>query len=265
MIILIYYISKYLYIKSSVIWFSMITAGVISFIFSLILITKNIKFENGYHILHRINWTRLYTIANYIKPLILLTFFQWVINYFDRYFINQYFPIEDVGVYGMGYNIGSKTLLLASPFISYLFPVLYEKWNKNNNLIELNNLVKNPLYIYFTTCTIACISIFIFKTQIGELFLSTSYARSFTIIPMISMSSIFVGAIYFYYMKFYVINKIKYILYHTIIGALFNISLNLVLYYFFRSIIAVAFANILSTCIQFLAANFFFKKLNLLK
>lgn len=180
----------------------------------------------------------------FVWPLVLLSFFSWVNNYFDRYVIDYFLNTESVGVYSANYSLGSKFFLLLSPvFLSVLTPKIYS----DSSIEKKTQDLKKTIIVYFAIGFILLFFIFHLKDFIGSVFLSNFYKDGFFIIFWAALGFLFFTASSFYDLLLYKTKKTKQILVSNIFSSLVNVLLNILLI----DSLGI-FGAILSTVVSFL-------------
>ncbi len=195
----------------------------------------------------------------YTKPLLLLSIFGWINNYADRYILNYFYSIEQVGYYSVGYGLGSKISLLNTPFLLFLTPKVLEivREKRDNSLIHA--IIKKALIPYLVIGSFACLFLFLEYQWVGSTFLDRQFEPGFKIIPIIGLSFFILTSVYLFETKFYANGTTKYILWHNMVGGVFNIILNIIMIPHF-GILGAAWATLISFTIQFLCVLWLFSK-----
>jgi O-antigen/teichoic acid export membrane protein len=198
-------------------------------------------------------------LLKYLTPLFILAFVGWINNYGDRYLIKYLMDDFEVGLYSAGYGLGSKTSFVVSPVLIYLTPKIYQKINES--IKEVDQLILSILLKYFVGGALICVVMYFMQDFIGYFFLSPDYKNGFVLIPIIAFAFLFYNSVFIIETKFYAQGNTKFVLYHNIVGAVANLSLNLLLIPRF-GIKGAGYACILSFSMQFLSALYLMKKNN---
>ena len=77
-------------------------------------------------------WPRASIVRRYLAfgvPLALSGLGYLIVNYGDRYFINYFMGIGQVGTYAAAYAVGSLTIVLCTPIDYVLYPAIAAEWN----------------------------------------------------------------------------------------------------------------------------------------
>ncbi len=193
---------------------------------------------------------RFTALIRYVKPLMLLPVFIWIVNNLDRYLIDYFYSKEEVGIYSAAYSIGAKIfLLLAGGIIAYLNASVYKQVadpSQRENVYR-DTVRRLGAYILFGFGIV--VVIWFASDLIGRILLSAKYEASFALIPYLAMANLLVTSLFFIEQVIYALGDTKVVLYHYIVGAISNIGLNLLLIPGW-GVFGAAWAMILSTCIQ---------------
>lgn len=190
-------------------------------------------------------------------PLMFLAIWTWVNNYFDRFVIEHYMQLKDVGIYNANYGVGSKFFLLLNPiFLVLLTPLVYQKNTINFKKKTIKRYVKVYSLIAVPILTIVWLS----KNHIGNILLSDFYREGFYLIFWVCVAYFIITATYLYESLIYVELKTNYILYGNILGAIVNVVLNIILIPII-GLNGAIFATIASAIIRFLFIYSKFSKL----
>lgn len=198
---------------------------VIGFAASSLLFISKYKFTtiNSYQISF-INFLKKY--IKYSLPLIILAFWGWINNYFDRFAIEYFMDVKAVGIYNANFSVGSKFFLLLNPFfLTILTPKIY---TNTSSKLKKDTIKKYCKYYTITSLPLLLI-IFLFNDYIGILLLSKNYESGFYIIFWISVGYFLMTLSYLVEVIFYAEGKTKIILISNIFSAIANILLNIIL------------------------------------
>jgi len=229
---------------------------IVGFLFGTLLFLPyyKIRFPSS----HKISFYNF--IKKYVKygwPLMILAFWSWINNYFDRFAIEYFLDINSVGIYNANYAVGSKFFLLLNPFfLTLITPSIY-----NSVSISIRKeTIKKYSKLYFLSAIPILISIFFLGDYIGLFLLSKRYESGFYLIFWISLAYFFLTLVYLYETIFYAESKTKVILYSNIISAVFNILLNILLIPLY-GLNGAFIATLISFLIRLLVVKFYFNKL----
>lgn len=213
-----------------------------------------VKFVSSFNISFK-NFFKKYFL--FAWPLITLAFWGWVNNYSDRFFIEHYLDVKQVGIYNANYSLGSKFFLLLNPlFLTLLVPKIY-----SNTSAEKRKRVINKYVGFYILISIPILVLVYFTSNfIGLILLSKSYESGFYMIFWIAVAYFFLTLVFLYETIFYADGNTKVILYSNFIAAIFNIALNAILIPSY-GLDGAIMSTLLSFIIRFFVIQFYFKKL----
>ncbi|MBD2704800.1 polysaccharide biosynthesis C-terminal domain-containing protein [Spirosoma sp. BT702] len=196
----------------------------------------------------------------YVWPLMSLAVWNWLINYADRQLIKYYMTDTDVGQYVMGYSLGSKLLLLVAPLIAFLSPIVFRFKSDGYSDGHVNKFLVPYLKQYAAVVGSVCLLFVGLHRLIGATFLSSTYESAYVVGPIVAVGYLFLTCIQVLEIKWYAYGQTRFILWHTVVGAIVNVLLNIVLIPRL-GIVGAALATLLGFAIQFLAVLYlFFRK-----
>ena len=159
-------------------------------------------------------------------PLMFLALWAWINNYFDRYAIEYFLSIEEVGVYNASYGVGSKFFLLLSPiFVVLLTPTVYSPIKR----AEKKSVIQNYGFYYLIVGILVLLIVYFLKDFLGYILLSESYKEGFYLIFWIALAFFMLTLAQLFELYFYSELKTKIILIGNVLSAVVNIILNIVL------------------------------------
>jgi len=178
-------------------------------------------------------------------PLMFMAIWAWCNNYFDKYAIEYFLTMEDVGNYNASYSVGSKFFLFLSPlFMILLTPMVYSVSHLN---VKKHTIQKYSLY-YLIFAIPILVAIYYLKDFIGSILLSENYKAGFSIIFWIALAFFIYTLTKLFELLFYAEQRTKVIMTGNIISAILNIFLNVLLIPIWGLLGAA-----LATCIGFTA------------
>ncbi|MHA1679122.1 MAG: lipopolysaccharide biosynthesis protein [Promethearchaeota archaeon] len=197
----------------------------IIFIFFLILfLSKNkkklfkVKFDKKY----------LFSGLNFGVPLIFIMIAQWVITASDRYIINFFFDVVQVGYYSYIYSLIFFIFTASSQTSSVLSIYMIESKNKNDS--SRGNFLFNALLKYGMLVIFPCIFGFLVLQSEIVLFISgIKYLNSLYIVPVLIFFPLFALIIQALHNLLILKKETKLISGIYLIGLLTNILLNFIL------------------------------------
>ena len=191
-------------------------------------------------------------------PMIPSLLSAWILNLSDRIFIERYFDLNDVGLYSMGYKIGSLVLVFASAFNLAYGPIFYKLASSENQDLAKKKLKQyNHLFVLVLILVVFLISFF--SKEAILLLLDPKYFEAYKIIPIIAFSCLISQTTGLLNLSIYQNKKTLQMMYMILGGAGFNIFMNFVLVPKYGPYGAAA-ATVLSFCFLFLLQYNYSKK-----
>ncbi len=160
-------------------------------------------------------------------PTIFIGLGYYLMTSIDKLFINKYGTLGDVGIYTLGYKLGTMIhILFILPFSQIYAPMRME-YRHDSNARELYRLI---LTYYFVIGTFITVAISLFSHELLKLISGQKdYIVAYKIIPIVMLAHLIYGVINIIDNGIYFSRKIYY---HAIIfwvSVVFNASLNYLL------------------------------------
>jgi len=142
-------------------------------------------------------WTRFKVSTEVLKkmlifglPYIPTSFFGFIINNSDRYFLAAYTDLDEVGVYSLGFKIGMFGLMLImEPLSNVWMPFLFDNYNKENGPVLLSKLLTINVLVGFA----AGLAISMAAPIVIPWISSEPYHSAYKLVPYICLASVFFG------------------------------------------------------------------------
>jgi O-antigen/teichoic acid export membrane protein len=200
----------------------------------IIIYVKRIKFL--------FSWNKFREMARFCIPLIPASFFMFSMHYSDRFFIQKYVNLNDVGIYSLGYKFGMIiSILISQPF--------FRIWNTKRFEIEKENNAPYTFGKFFTYYLLimlfAGLGISLFSKEVILLMAPPNYSNASKIISLIAISYIAYGVANFFTLGTMITFQTKMIAYSHFSAAIFNIFSNMLFIKYF-GIEGAALSTILS-------------------
>ena len=156
-------------------------------------------------------------------PFIISGLGAFILTYADRYFLNYYQKLSEVGIYALGYKFG---------FLLMMFPVrpIFSIW-----MVQRFELVKTPDYtatfnrfflLFMIITTAAVLFISLFSRDVIVIMADPAFWEAFRIIPIVVAAYLFQACTDFFNFGIYHSGKTKHIAYGTALSALTIIFLS---------------------------------------
>lgn len=183
-------------------------------------------------------------LVHYSLPLIPGVLALFVMNYSDRFILNYYLPLEQVGIYALAYKFGFLiTVIIIEPFALVWTAKMFNIYSQPDSQITLNRILVG---FGFTLSTFALV-ISYFSKEVVYIASPESYHDAARVIPFIVSGYFFYGLLRIIYTPLYARKKTGTISKINVVAALTNFGLNILLI----PIIGI-FGAALSTYISFM-------------
>lgn len=195
------------------------------------------------------SWRKLKEIMSFGLPLMPATLGLYIMHFSDRFFIQKFCSLNDVGIYSLGYKFGMiLTILVSGP--------IFRIWDTQRFEIakaEDGEKVFRKIFTYYSGIMIfAGLSISVFINEIFSIMAAREYQSGTAVVPLIVLSYILYGMANFFSLGIMITNKTKYAAYIHLSVAGLCILFNM----FFISRYGVMGAAI-STLLSFLFLSIF--------
>ncbi len=189
----------------------------------------------------------------YSLPLVPHFLSQWVLSASDRIILGRHVPLADIGVYQVGYQIGSVMLLLAIAGNNAIMP-MYGRLDVTNHR-NVEKLMRMVTY-YVLGLTAAGTGIVMFSREAIYLLTPADYHGANIVAPLVVLGCFFMG-LYFIPVSVLILiaGNTRPVPVCTLIAALTNLGLNLWLIPKY-GIVAAAATTAFSYFVMFLGISF---------
>lgn len=169
---------------------------------------------------------KLKEMLKYGIPLIPSAIGMFLITFADRFFLQKYSSLSEVGIYSLGYNFGYIiSFLVVQPFLLTWQAQMFEI-AKKKNAEEIFSRV-------FTYCSfiliLTALALSILSKDLLKIIATPAFFNAYKVIPIIASSYVLHGIYFNFYVGFLIEKKTKYV--GGIVGftAVVNIILNFIL------------------------------------
>jgi O-antigen/teichoic acid export membrane protein len=220
--------------------------GVLGILYSSLVSSGTMAVVLTINTLREVGWgfsrAKLGAMIRYGLPLIPVSLGMFVLNFSDRFFLQHYANLTEVGIYSLGYKFGMASgVLITSPFLLFWGAYAYEVVERPDG----RRLVAR-LQVYFTTVLLAStLAISMFAEPLVRLMCPPDYWRAAHVIPIVGLAYVLVGLSYFFRVGLQYTKQTKYLGYAVGASALLNVPLNFLLIPRFHAM-GAAWATLLS-------------------
>lgn len=185
---------------------------------SLLLVTSRLKLA--------FSFKKLRGMVGFGIPLVPATIGMFIMHFSDRFFVQKYCNLSDLGLYSLGYKFGMILGVIVSA------PIL-RIWDTQRFEIAKTKEAKQVfgrMFTYYSLVVVfAGLGISVFIREIISIMAAAEYRGAVVVTPLIVLSYIFYGISNFLLLGITITNKTKYIAYIQLSAAAVNILLNMYL------------------------------------
>jgi O-antigen/teichoic acid export membrane protein len=167
-----------------------------------------------------------------------------IITASDRYIINFFLGIFNVGVYSAAYGIGHLVFLLVTPIQLILSPQLSKLYDKGE-IEEIKTSLSYSLKFFLLLAIPAVVGLTVLAKQILVLLTTKEFITGSSVIPLIALSALFAGLFQIFINISIIYKKTIHNLWIQVCSVVVNLSLNFILIPFI-GIIGAAIASLSS-------------------
>jgi O-antigen/teichoic acid export membrane protein len=197
-------------------------SGLISSCTIAVVLTSTTLREVG----SRFSRAKLAAMVRYGFPLIPMSLGMFVLNFSDRFFLQRFANLSEVGIYSLGYKLGmANGVLITSPFLLFWGPYALEIIQRPDG----RELVAR-MQVYFTCVLLACtLAIAMIGDPLVRVLSPPEYHRAASVIPIVGLAYLFLGLSYFFRIGLSYTKRTKYMGFAVGGVALLNLPLNFML------------------------------------
>ena len=173
------------------------------------------------------NFNELKDMINYGFPLVFASIAMMLLNLGDRYIIKYLRDFSDVGIYSLGYKIGSviNVFVIQSFNIGFL-PIAYKMYDKK----EANRFFSKTLTYYVMVLVIFSYVVSAFSKEVIESFArNDAFFIAYKLVPLLTFVFIIRGIQYVFALGLHFVKKTQYNAVMVVTISLVNIGLNFLL------------------------------------
>jgi len=194
-------------------------------------------------IIFRIDKNMILDALKFGVPLIPHSLGAVIMIFSDRFIITKFLGVESVGLYSLGYTIGSIIGFIENSFNLAFAPWLFEKLNKNSLMI--NQKIVKFTYLYFVVILFLSFLLFLVTPYLFTLFINPKFHDAQKYVFWFSLSFAFSGMYKMVVNYIFFVKKTKILAYITFFSSILNFSLS---FYLVRCIGAIGAAYSSAFC-----------------
>lgn len=191
-------------------------SAIIFFIIACFLLKKDLAFK--------IKIKKLKESLHFGLPLVPSALGGWILTLMDRIFLNHYSTLAVVGIYSLGYQIGSVMILIATS-INFAWVPFFMSTAKEKGE-EAKNIFSRLTTYYMVVILFIGLAISLFAKDIIFLMATPKYYDAYKIIPIIVGTYVLNGMYYMVGTQIFYTKKTKYFPLVIFSSALLNILFN---------------------------------------
>lgn len=189
-------------------------------------------------------------------PLLFSGISVWVNLFMDRIILNHFVTLEQVGLFGIGSRLSSIAGIFIIGVQSSLGPLIYEKHEETETSNKIAKIFRYFIFLSIVGYILLCL----YSDEILRTFTTNAYLNARTVIYFLIPASI-LSQIYFIFAPGpWIYKNSKFVMLTNILGAFFNIFLNLLLVPNF-GIIGAAISTLLTHLLIFTVNMIYSQKL----
>jgi O-antigen/teichoic acid export membrane protein len=179
-------------------------------------------------------------------PLVLVYLVDFILNSSDRYVVTAFISITAVGYYNAAYAMGSFIVLLPK-ITGVVLPPLLSKAVDTANEAEARHMVNYTVKGFLMVAIPFVVGIAVMSKSLLTLLANAEVAaNAFLVTPIVALGTLFYGLNIILSQVLFVRLKTKVIFKMNAIAAIFNLILNMLIFYFYPNILVAAVTTLLS-------------------
>ena len=193
----------------------------------------------------------------YGTPLIFANLSSFVFNFSDRYILNYFRSLDEVGIYNLGYKFGMILMILFVTPVKLIGGPMSLSVMKHANAKEF---YKRAFTYSVFIGAILFLAVGMFSEEAIHILAHKNYHGAYKVVPLVSLSYILWGIKPFVHVGFTIKRKTKMIALYFFIGAITNVILNFIFIPKF-GMMGAAFTTLVAFIVMFIFVYIYNKKL----
>jgi len=209
-----------------VIYLSLGVAGTMyAFLLSNLLTSLVVIPRRRSYLSFEFSWEKIGKILSYGLPIVPTLLAIFVFNMSDKLLIKLFLGLEDVGIYSLGYKLGSLVFLVVNAFQYAWTPFMYEAGTSE----KAKEMYSRISRIYLSLGLLGALVLNLFTSEAFHLFVGEEYLRAEWIVLPISLAFILDGMAMIFQVGIYLKDRTKYMPLIALSAGITNILLNIIL------------------------------------
>lgn len=212
------------------------------------IITFYVLYKKRNLLVKNVNWINTKNSLSFGLPLVPHMIGGMVINMSDRLFIDYFCGKEQLGIYNIGYVLGSAISILCGAFANAIIPFSYELFSINT--YEAKAKVVKVYWLFIGLMIVIVFCIWIFTPFVFKWFVDVKFSGGAKYVIWITLGYFFQGLYLLFANLIFYLKKTKVFFYLSFINIIINLSLNYFLIPIFGPI-GAAYATFISFFVFF--------------
>lgn len=191
----------------------------------------------------------LFSMLKYSIPILFGNLSIWIVNLSDRWVLNLFVSLEEIGIYQVGYRMGMGIGFVVIAFKTALPQVSY-RVAQDNSERDAKSFFSKIFFLYPVICGLPVIALSIFSKDLMMILTTEKFHSAFQIVPIVALAYFFEGATTSVGMGIDIKGKTKYIPIFLALGGITNIILNFIFVPIY-GIVAAAWTSVIAFIIPF--------------
>jgi O-antigen/teichoic acid export membrane protein len=167
-------------------------------------------------------------LAIYSFPLVAGNLSAWLLNLSDRYILQIYRSVQEVGIYSASYSIADKSVMLfVNLFMFASGPIIMRLWEREGEA-RTKEFNSSMARYFLMICMPMVVGLCVLAKPIIRLLTGPQYFDGYTIVPFIAIGVFFFGLQQMFQTGFLLHKKTVFITIGICIAGVFNIILNFI-------------------------------------
>lgn len=164
----------------------------------------------------------------YSMPLIAANIAWWINSSSDRYILTAIRGVNENGIYSVAYKIPTILQMMQGVFSQAWLLSVFREYKKDNG----PNYVSKVFELYYVAMGISCSVLIVLDIPLAKILYAKDFFEAWRYVPVLLISVVFISNAGFFESILTLHKRSKHVALTTVIGALVNTLLNLVMIYY---------------------------------